>query len=131
MTTLPPAFDQVNTGDGAQGCVGEQNGAGVDGFRHGVFLLGIGVLVGRTGGQLSGTVVHPAVLETSLDGIDTVVELALYPFQVGQAGAIGVLVEHLGGDQVRSCAGERLCLLTGGHWFRLQGFIYHHLPHSH
>ena len=125
------AFDQVNASDCAQGCAREQNGAGVDGFRSVVFLLGVGGLAGRTGGQLSGRTVHPAVLEAPLDGIDTVVELALYPFQVGQAGAIGVLVEHPGGDQVRSCAGERLCLLTGGRWFRLQGFIHHHLPHSH
>ena len=69
--------------------------------------------------------------ETSLYGIDAVGELALHPFQVGQTGTIGLLVEHPGGDQVRSCAGERRCLLTGGRWFRLLGFIHQHLPHSH
>ena len=94
-------LNEVDTGDGAQGCVGEQNGAGVDGLRHVVSPLGTGGFVGRTGGQLSGRTVHPAVLETSLDGVNTVGELALHPFQVGQAGAVGVLVEHAGGDQFR------------------------------
>ena len=102
----------------------------MDGFRSGVFFLRRVGLDGRTGGQLSGRTVHPAVLETSLDGIDAVGELALHPLQVGQTGAVGILVEHPGGDQVRSRAGERLGLLTGGRWFLLQGFIHHHLPHS-
>ena len=41
------------------------------------------------------------MLETALDSVNAIGELALHPFQVGQTRAIGVLVEHPGGDQFR------------------------------
>ena len=99
---VAPAFDQVNTGDGSQGIVGEQHGPGVYGLRgFAVLLRHVRSDAAGPRGQLARRLVHPAVLETSLDGINTVGEFTLHPFQVGQAEAVGVLVEHAGGDQFR------------------------------
>ena len=64
------------------------------------FLRVHSVADGRRG-QIARRAVHPAVLESALDGVDTVGEFALHPLQVGQAGAVGVLVEHAGGHQFR------------------------------
>ena len=87
-----PPFQQVDAGDGAQRIVGKRHGTGVNGLARLVVFV-------RRNGQRSRRPVHPAVLETALDSIYAVLEFSLHPFQVGQAGAVGVLVEHPRRDQ--------------------------------
>ena len=96
------AFNQVDAGDDTQGLIGDQDGPGVNGFRCGIVIVPrTGLLFGGTRRQPSRREVYPAMLETALDGVNAVGELALHPFQVGQTRAIGVLVEHPCGNQFR------------------------------
>ena len=89
-------FNQVYAGDGAQGFVGHEDGACVDGLVNVIAVIA----VGGGGSQYPRRAVHPAVPETALDGVHAVGELALHPFQVGQSRAVSVLVEHPGRNQV-------------------------------
>ena len=93
---------EVDTGDGSQGIVGEQHGPCVYGlWGFAVLLCHVRSDAAGPRGQLARRAVHPAVLESAPGGVDAVGEFTLHPFQVGQAVAVGVLVEHPGGNYFR------------------------------
>ena len=125
-------LDEVDTGDGSQCIVGEQHGAGVYGLRGLAVIpfLRVRSVAAGPRGQIARRAVHPAVLESALNGVDTVGEFALHPLQVGQAGAVGVLVEHPGGHQFRCRAGDLFAFLVGGPLRCLDPFSSHHTPRS-
>jgi hypothetical protein len=70
-------------------------GQGVRAFRH---FLSIGVI-------------DAAVSEAAFDGIEAIGELALDPFEVGQARAVCELIEHPSGNQFRDVLDLR-CIVT-------------------
>ncbi len=70
----------------------------------------VGPVAGRSGWCPSGGFRHflavgpidAAVAEAAFEGVEAVGELALDPFQIGQAGAVGEFVEHPCRDQIRN-----------------------------
>lgn len=104
-------FEQVEPGDEPECAAGERDGAGVDAL----FLL-----QRLGGGEIAAGLIHPPMHVLALHRVARIRPLALHPLQVGEPGAVLVLVDHAGGEQgqiarqFREGQGE-LGLQRGGH----------------
>jgi 3-polyprenyl-4-hydroxybenzoate decarboxylase len=52
-------------------------------------------------GSFAGADIHPTMLESAVNRICAVQEFSLHPFDIAEARAVGELVEHTGGNQLR------------------------------
>jgi hypothetical protein len=67
-----------------------------------LFVWGLGSGVCGLGfGEFAFLLVHAAVLESAIRGEFVGLSFGLYPFEVGEPGAVSELVEDAGGDEVR------------------------------
>lgn len=93
------ALEEVDASDEAVLLAGEGDGAGLP------FAIGI-----RGLGEGGAFLVDAAVLVFALDGVGALEEDALDPFVEEEAGAVGELVHHAGGEVVGEGPGGALCL---------------------
>ena len=97
---------------------------------HRLRLVAFTMSIASPQGQRARRPVHPEVLEVPLDGIHAVGKHSLHPFQVGQPGAVGVLVEYTGRHRFWRCAAGLLTFLAGRTCCCLGRLIRHHTLHS-
>jgi len=62
------------------------------------------------------------VLKSAVYGIGAVQEFSLHPFYVAETGAVGELIEHAGGDQLRRALDGNLGI--GGHYITIMVLVF-------